>query len=457
MATLNLNFKTVTIFTLICAHLIARRWKWIIIPFFLALLLGLMQAIFNIFPSSNVLRIGMVGTYQEHDIPPEVTRLLSVGLMELVSSREVNNDATIFNFKIKENLNWSDNTSLTPNDLEFNIPDTEMTIPDEHTISFKLKDSYSPFPSLLTKPVFKKGTRIGIGPYRISKIEKSRIFITKISLEPLQKGLPQIIIRFYPSEKVAGWGFNIGEVQVLMGLTKPFLQEENPQIVLKQKTDFSKIVTILYFVKDPLLSNRSMRQALGYSAPQIEGEEVANNPYPPASWAFDPDAKKYLANPKEAEAAFERAKSALSLEKLNQELILTTTASLEEVGKVIVAGWKKLGFDAKLRLESGIPQNFQALLITQSIPEDPDQYFLWHSTQEKTNLTKYSSARVDKDLEDGRKALTQDERKQKYIDFQKTLLEDAPATFLYFPKYNTIYLKKVEPLLNKVLNLQLEI
>lgn len=453
MVTSNFNFKFFKIFTLIFLRLIARRRKWITAAFFSILLLALIQAKFNIFPGSNILRIGLVGTYQEHDLPPEVTSLLSGSLPELVSSREVNNDATIFKFRIKEGLRWSDNTSLTAEDLEFNIPDAEMSMQDDQTILFKLKDSYSPFVSLLTKPVFKKGTKIGTGPYKISKIEKSRIFITKMILEPLDEGLPKIVIRFYPGEKVAGWGFNIGEVQVLMGLSSPLPQQANPQIILRQKTDFSKIVTVLYFTKDPLLSNRSVRQALGYSAPQIEGEEPANNPYPPASWAFDPDAKKYLANPKEAEAALERAKSALSLEKFNQELILTATTSLEETGKLVVASWKELGFDAKMRIESGIPQNFQALLITQSIPEDPDQYFLWHSTQEKTNLTKYSSARVDKDLEDGRKALTEEERKEKYFDFQKTLLEDAPATFLYFPKYNTVYLKKVEPLLVKVLDL----
>ncbi|KKQ79104.1 MAG: hypothetical protein US99_C0002G0001, partial [Candidatus Daviesbacteria bacterium GW2011_GWF2_38_6] len=193
MAILNLNFKAFKILVLIFVHLIARWWKWIFIPFLFILLLGLVQAKFNFFPGSSILRIGMVGTYQEHDMPVEVTSLLSVGFMELVSSREVNNNGTIFKFKIKENLKWSDNTFLTANDFEFNIPDAEMSIPDEYTISFKLKDSYSPFPSLLTNPVFKKSTKIGIGPYRISKIEKSRIFITKIFLEPLQKGLPQII------------------------------------------------------------------------------------------------------------------------------------------------------------------------------------------------------------------------------------------------------------------------
>lgn len=431
--------------------------------FLLTLLLGFIQAKFNVFPDSRVLRIGMVGTYQEHDLPPEVTNLVSKGLVrideqgrsrgEFASRWEINNDATTFKFKIQEDLRWSDNTSLTAHDLDFDIPDTEITVPDDYTISFKLKDSYSPFPSLLTKPVFKKGTKIGTGPYKIAKIEKSRIFITKISLEPLQKDLPQIIIRFYPSEKVAGWGFNIGEVQALLGLSTSSVTTSNPQVVLKQKTDFSKIVTILYFVKDPLLSNRSLRQALSFQAPVIENIEVANNPFPKTSWAYDSDSKKYLSNPAEAKAAMERSKTALTQDKLKSEIILTTTGNLEEVGQRIISSWKKLGLDVKLRIESGIPQNFQALLITQSMPQDPDQYFLWHSTQEKTNLTKYSSARVDKDLEDGRKALTEKERKQKYFDFQQTLLEDAPATFLYFPKYNIVYLKKAESLLDKVLNL----
>jgi len=147
----------------------------------------------------------------------------------------------------------------------------------------------------------------------------------------------------------------------------------------------------------------------------------------------------------------QRAKTALSDDQLHSELILTATPNLEEVGKVVASAWKTLGFDSKLRVESGIPQNFQALLITQSIPVDPDQYFLWHATQTKTNLAGYNSKRVDKDLEDGRKIISEDDRKAKYFDFQKTLLEDAPAAFLYFPKYNTTYLKKAEPLLNKVL------
>ena len=158
----------------------------------------------------------------------------------------------------------------------------------------------------------------------------------------------------------------------------------------------------------------------------------------------------------EGKNALTRAKSQIAKEKLASEITLTTTPNLEEAGNKVINSWKSLGLNVKLRVESGIPQNFQALLITQSIPQDPDQYYLWHATQIKTNLSGYDSKRVDKALEDGRKIITEEERKEKYFDFQKILLEDAPAVFLYFHKYNIAYLKKSEKLLEKVLFINLQ-
>ncbi len=419
---------------------------------------------FKIFYNSNSITLGFIGTYQEHDLPKEVTRLLSQSLVEeggdgrihgkLAAGWDTNNDATVFKFKLKDNLTWADNSQIKAQDLAISIPNVEITSPDDKTIQFNLKESYSPLPSLLTKPVFKKNSLIGTGPYKISKIEKSRIFITKIELESTKGDLPKIFIRFYPNEKVAITGFNLGEVQALFGYTnlKAFLG--NPGVGLRQKTDYSKVVNILFNTKDNLLSNRSLRQALGYATPKIENEQEANNPYPPYHWAYNPDSKKYLANPAETKSAMERAKANIPDDKLKGgELILTSTSNLEGVANKIVAAWKELGFDAKIRIEEGIAQNFQSLLITQSIPLDPDQYSLWHATQTKTNLTKYDSKRADKDLEDGRRIITEEERKQKYFDFQRSLLEDAPAIFLYFPKYNIAYLKKKEALLNKILSL----
>lgn len=457
-----MNLRSLRLFALIVWEYLKRKWPWVLTGVAFFAVLALLQFKFNLFYSANVIRIGLIGTYQEHDLPAEVTELTSRGLVEadsdnrikpnLINGWEVNNDATQFKFKLKENLRWSDNTPLKASDLVFPIPNTTVSYPDDKTVQFNLKESYSPFPSLLTRPVFKKGTLLGIGPYHIARVEKSRIFITKIIMQADDPNLPVVYVRFYPTEKVAVTGFNLGEVQAIFGLSNPKAIEESGGVAVKQKTDYSKIVTVLYQTTDKLLSNRSLRQALSYQIPRASGEAIANNPYPPSSWAYDSASKKYFSNEKEAEEAMERAKSTITDSKLQSEILLTTTPSLSYMGETIVKAWKKLGFDAKLRVESGIPQNFQALLITQSIPQDPDQYYLWHATQDKTNLTKYDSKRVDKDLEDGRKIIKEEERREKYFDFQKTLLEDAPAAFLYFPKYNIIYLKKVEPLLNKLLN-----
>lgn len=454
-----MNLKAVKLLLLIIWEYLKRNFQWAAFILLVVFIFAGVQIKFNLFYAPDVVKIGLIGTYQEHDLPEEVTKLVSTSLVEAgkdgkiwpksVTGWEVNDDATRFKFKLKE-IYFSNHTKVKSSDLEFAIPNTTITYPDNSTIQFDLKEPYSPLPSLLTKPFFKKGTLLGTGPYKISKTEKSRIFITKITLRAEDPSLPTIYIRFYPNEKVAVTGFNLGEVQVLAGVTNPSLFASNPLINLKAQTNYSKIVTILFQTTDPLLRSRSLRQALAYQTPKIVGFETANNPYPANFWAYDPDAKKYLSSPKEAREALERAKSQLPEDKLRGEIILTTTPSLGEIGKNIIASWKQLDFDAKIRIESGIPQNFQALLITQNVPADPDQYSLWHATQTKTNLTKYDSKRVDKDLEDGRKIITEQERKAKYYDFQKTLLEDAPAVFLYFPKQTIIYLRKAESALERI-------
>lgn len=457
-------FKTLKLWILITFSLIKRNIKVLLLILVLASITFLLQTRFEVFYKNNVIRIGLIGTYQEHDIPAEVTELLSQPLIKveedghlkanLITGWDTNNDATEFRFKLKPGLVWADGTPIKSSEVSLHIPNTQISFPDDLTIQFNLTESFAPLPSLLTKPIFKTGTLIGTGPYKLKEVDKSRIFITKMILEP-KDNLPEVYIRFYPNEIVAVTGFNLGEVQVLMGLNNIKIFSNNPKVEVKGVEDFKKIVTILYQTKGTVLENRSLRQALSYIIPKVEGEIEANNPYPPKHWAKDPDSKKYLSNKDEAEEALKRAKSTLSQGQLKSEIILTATPNLEEVGRTVVDSWKSLGIDAKLRTESGIPQNFQALLITQSIPADPDQYSLWHTTQEKTNLSRYASKRTDKDLEDGRKIIAEEERKVKYLDFQRTLLEDAPAVFLYFPKYNVVYIKKAKENLDKILNIDL--
>jgi peptide/nickel transport system substrate-binding protein len=69
---------------------------------------------------------------------------------------------------------------------------------------------------------------------------------------------------------------------------------------------------------------------------------------------------------------------------------------------------------------------------------DPDQYNLWHSLKVNypdLNLSGYEYERVDILLEDARKTNSITTRQTKYAQFQRYLMGDAPALFLYHPTF----------------------
>lgn len=409
---------------------------------------------------------GIVGTFTQNDLPSAVTNLLSKSLVSidpsgnpkpnLAFSWQSNKESTLYTVKLKDNLIWIDNSPLKAADIALPIPEVDIKILDDKTIQFKIADSFSPFPVLLNKPIFKKDKLIGVGPYAISKISKNQVFVNKISLKSKDKNLPNIIIKFYPNEKIAKNALKLGEVQSLLNISELGELNNQKHLSVWNKVNYQQVVTIFYNTKDPTLSDESLRLALSFKAPSIKNEEKAKTSISPKSWAFNKDVKDYLGNSEQADHYLSKVSN---LEKLRSSkdnvIILTVVSSLKNVGEQVVKAWSQLGIKTALRVESGIPQNFQALLITQKIPADPDQYSLWHSTQTQTNLTHFSNPRIDKDLEDGRKDSDMETRVARYQDFQKVLLDHSPATFLYFPKLNVIYMTKVEKNLKKVLNIQI--
>lgn len=410
---------------------------------------------------------GMVGTYTEQDLYnlEPLTNLLSEKMIisgedgnlkpNLIESWEVDKEAKNYQFILKEGLYWSDGSSVRSEDIYMPIPDAEITTPDERTIKFRLNDSYSPLPSLLTRPMLRKDALVGMGEYQITEkyfVNSDKVFISKVVVAPTKnKDLPVVVIRFYRDEKTAKNALKVGEVQSLFGVNEfgEFINQK--PFAYTSKSSRKKLVTIFYNTKDPILSDENFRLALSYSAPKVKGEDIAKTSIPQLHWAFNDNVKEYLGNGEQAKLAFEKVENGK-----DSTIVLTATSSLKEVGERVVEEWGKIGVKAVLRVESGVPQNFQALLISYDLPPDPaDQYSLWHSTQINTNISKYSFVRVDKDLEDARKTTDMEIRKARYQDFQKILLDHSPATFLYFPKINAVYLRKVGEELKGVLDLQI--
>ena len=66
-----------------------------------------------------------------------------------------------------------------------------------------------------------------------------------------------------------------------------------------------------------------------------------------------------------------------------------TSDSFLELAETIAKDWENvLDVDVDVKIINSIEPDFQAILIAQEIPLDPDQQALWHSTQE-TNISHY--------------------------------------------------------------------
>jgi peptide/nickel transport system substrate-binding protein len=78
------------------------------------------------------------------------------------------------------------------------------------------------------------------------------------------------------------------------------------------------------------------------------------------------------------------------------------------------------------------------MLAYLTVPQDPDQYYYWHSTQSLSSIIGYKNLKVDKLLEEGRSTYKIADRKTAYIDMQKTLSDDPPAVFLFYPYSYTV-------------------
>ena len=389
-------------------------------------------------------RIGLVGQYTLNTLPLSVSQNISRGLTkidqtgqvipDLALNWEISEDETLYTVNLKKDIFWSDNTPIKAKDLNFSIPDVQFKVIDDDTLSFRLKESYAPFLSLLARPVFSKNNQ-GAGKFMIKSLKYSGQYLKSIELTSFKQNL---YYRFYPSNEAAWLGFKLGEVDQLQNLLiNPLSGSWKDKVKLETQVNYGQYLGIIFNLKDSYLSNKSLRQALAYALERKSDtpETRALTPINPYSWVFNPKVKPYDFNPAQAKELFDKFTQEATISG-RLELRLDTSESFLSLAESIAASWEKvLNITTKVKVVNSIDPGFQALLVAQEIPLDPDQHALWHSTQD-TNITHYSDLKIDKLLEDGRKISDLAKRKEIYQDFQRFLVEDSPAIFLEHP---TVY------------------
>ncbi len=124
--------------------------------------------------------------------------------------------------------------------------------------------------------------------------------------------------------------------------------------------------------------------------------------------------------------------------------------------------WGRLGIRVKTNVlsieefQSKIlnERDFEILLQKQMIGSDPDVSAFWHSSQKDSglNLINYQNFEIDEILNKARQlSSSPEERIEKYQEFQKILVNDLPAIFLYSSNYLYIQNKKLKGFSGEVL------
>ncbi|BCX14883.1 MAG: peptide-binding protein [Patescibacteria group bacterium] len=427
-----LRFKSLILIGFLMGVLIFFLLKFVILPF---ITLGKTE------------RIGIVGKYRIETLPNDILSLISYGLSRnnsdgssepmLAKSWETPDKGKTWIFYLNENLFWQDGTKIKSSDISYNFSDVEIEKPDEKTIIFKLKNPFSPFPTVVSKPIFKKGL-LGAGDWKVKKISISGGYVEKLILTDKNKN--QKIFRFYPTEDRLKLALKMGEVDIIENLLDPTPFDKWSSLKIKENINKKQIVTIFFNSNDKFLSEKVIRQALYYA---IDKNKLSSNsaysPIYPESWAYNPLIKHYDFD---LDKAKKMINSLPAEAKKDLSINLTTTPALLDSAEKIVKMWKELGINSSVQISSIIPDNYQALLVIFEPPVDPDQYPIWHSTQTNINYSQYKNPRIDSLLEEGRSKLDLEDRKKIYFDFQRFLLEEAPAAFLYHPTFYTISRKK---------------
>ncbi len=421
------------IYRLILAFL--KRFKAIIaIGILLGVAFFLLLSIFLPNIESVNEKVGLVGRFTTDNLPEEIAEKLSSGLTSIeddgnvapaiAKSWETTDDGKTWVFTIDENVTWHDGKKIKAADINYIFDDAAVEIIDDKTIKFNLDSKFAAFPVIVSKPLFKRGL-LGTGAWKVKNISLTGGFVQKLILTDEKKN--KITYKFYPSEDRLRLAFKLGEVDTLGNLSTSAPFDTWKTVNVTSQTSFNNFVAIFINTENEKFKDKSIRQALAYAIDKnnLAGER-ALGPISPNSWGYNPQVKPYLKD------------SEKTKELKDLKIKLSTLPNLLKEAEKIEKDLEESGVEVEIETVSDVPENYECLLATVDIPKDPDQYSLWHSTQTATNISKYKNPRIDKLLEDGRTELDKDSRKKIYIDFQRFLVEDVPAIFLYHPTLYTI-------------------
>ncbi len=416
---------------------------------------------------------------------------------DLAESWTISADQKTITFKLKPELKWADNQPLTSADVLFTwqaVTDEKTAspyaadyqlvkkaeAPDPLTFRVTYDQAYAPaldswvglqiLPKHLLQGQDLHTTTfarkpIGSHYYQLDRWQHGEYI--QLSRNPNavlgQAKIQQLITRIIPDNSAQFLELMADNIDY-MGLdpikysriipARPALQR---QLALYKELGNSYTYLGFNLKRKPFDDNR-VRRAINYAIDKQEiidgvylglGINIAS-PYKPGTRWSNPDLVPYPYDPEKArallkEAGFKDTNGDGIIERDGKpfvfEIITNQNKEREKSAVLIQRRLKEIGIDVKIRaiewasfisrfIKTG---DFDAVVLGWGLGLDPDQYNIWHSSQQapgQFNFIGYRNPAVDDLLERGRLELNPDKRMKIYHEFARLLLEDSPIVYL---------------------------
>ncbi len=417
---------------------------------------------------------------------------------ELAESWDISPDGLKIVFYLRKGVKWHDGVEFTSDDVLFTyqtVTDPKMPTPygsiygpvekiealDKYTVKVTYKETYAPaleswgmgiipkhalLGKDLTSPEVNRSP-VGTGPYKL----KEWVTGQKIVLEAFgdyyerKPGINKFIARIIPDTATMFLELKFGGID-FMGLTPPQYKLQADSSFFKrhfQKFRYPSFgYTYLgYNHLHPLFSDIRIRQAIARSINKkdiIEGVLLGygspcTGPFPPESWAYNPNVRDYDYDPEKAieifsELGWKKGKNGL-LEKDGKVFSFTVIVNQGneariKTAQIIKEQLKNVGIELNIKVlewqamlhEFIHKKRFEAVIMGWALSRDPDIYDIWHSSKTKEgefNFISYNNADIDKLLAAGRQTFSIEKRMKIYHKIHEILAQEQPYTFLYVP------------------------
>ena len=408
----------------------------------------------------------------------------------LAKSWDFDEETCTYTFHLEEDVRWHDGEPFTAEDVQFTIeaimdPENgsenapnfedveEITVIDDHTISFRLSAPNVAFLDYMTMAILPKHllegedmqtadffrSPIGTGPYKLASWDEGQAITLEKNADYF-KGEPNIdtiVFKIVPDDNAKALQLRAGELDLALLTPKDaatFADEEGFTCYDMETADYRGI--LFNFQNEYWQENRDLIPAVCYA---IDREAIidavllgqgmaAYGPLQRNIYNYE-DVEHYDYDPEKARAVLEAAGCVLGEDGFytrNGEtvgFVLSVGAGDQvriDMAQIVAQQLREIGMDVTVDIPAQVDWSGQmAYLIGWGSPFDADDHtYKVFGTDKGANYSGYSNADVDRYLTEARESDDPAVRAEAYANFQKALVADPAFAFICYIDANYV-------------------